>query len=104
MVHEGQILYRQVKGGAISEVKVERVGSKYFYIEGRKFPFDKKTLKYTNKEYLQHNIQLYLSKQVIMSEVSRRNNYFMIKGFDNWNNVSDEDLQYIADVILKYKK
>ena len=49
---------------------VSKVGKKYFYTSnlGDRWPFDKKTLKYSNKSYSQFDIQLYRSKQEILDK------------------------------------
>ena len=66
----GQKIFVEVFGrrcpAEIKECQIEKIGNKYFYLD--KYPdkgFDKQTLKYTNKEYTQHNLQGYLTTQEI---------------------------------------
>lgn len=73
-IHVGQVLYyEKVQRNVdtqIYELTVSKVGEKYFYTSqlGDRWPFDKKTLKYTNKSYSQFDIQLYRSKQEILDK------------------------------------
>ena len=60
----GQVLFREKFNrnapSEIVEVTVGKVGKKYFYLTGReeRYPIDKETLKYTDKNYIQSNFQL----------------------------------------------
>ena len=71
-VFVGQVLYREKstrnEPSEIVEVTVGKVGKKYFYLTGweEKYPVDKETLEYTDKNYSQHNFQLYRDKQEIL--------------------------------------
>ena len=71
-VFVGQVLYREKstrnKPSEIVEVTVGKVGKKYFYLTGweERYPVDKETLEYTDKNYSQSNFQLYRDKQEIL--------------------------------------
>ena len=71
-VFVGQVLYREKstrnEPSEIVEVTVGKVGKKYFYLTGleERYPVDKETLKYTDKNYSQSNFQLYRDKQEIL--------------------------------------
>ena len=71
-VFVGQVLYREKfnrnEPSEIVEVTVGKVGKKYFYLTGReeRYPVDKETLQYTDKNYSQSNFQLYRDKQEIL--------------------------------------
>ena len=71
-VFVGQVLYREKstrnEPSEIDEVTVGKVGKKYFYLTGweEKYPVDKETLEYTDKNYSQRNFQLYRDKQEIL--------------------------------------
>jgi len=73
-IHVGKVLYyEKVQRNVdtqIYELTVSKVGKKYFYTSnlGDRWPFDKKTLKYSNKSYSQFDIQLYRSKQEILDK------------------------------------
>jgi hypothetical protein len=71
-VFVGQVLYREKSNrnapSEIVEVTVGKVGKKYFYLSGweERYPIDKETLQYTDKNYSQSNFQLYRDKQEIL--------------------------------------
>ena len=71
-VFVGQVLYRKKstrnEPSEIVEVTVGKVGKKYFYLTGleERYPVDKETLKYTDKNYSQSNFKLYRDKQEIL--------------------------------------
>jgi hypothetical protein len=71
-VFVGQVLYREKFNrnapSEIIEVTVGKVGKKYFYLTGweQRYPIDKETLQYTDKNYNQSNFQLYRDKQEIL--------------------------------------
>jgi len=64
-VFVGQVLYREKSyrdaPSDIVEVTVGKVGKKYFYLTGweERYPVDKETLQYIDKNYSQSNFQLY---------------------------------------------
>jgi len=67
-IKPGQVLYTY----SLEPVTVEKVGRKYFYVEGgwqyKGRGFEIETLKYTNQMYSQDNIQLYLTQQEILCQ------------------------------------
>ena len=71
-VFVGQVLYREKSRRnepyEIVEVTVGKVGKKYFYLTEweERYPVDKETLQYTDKNYSQSNFQLYRDKQEIL--------------------------------------
>jgi hypothetical protein len=71
-VFVGQVLYREKSrrnaSSEIVEVTVGKIGRKYFYLTGweERYPVDKETLQYTDKDYSQSNFQLYRNKQEIL--------------------------------------
>jgi hypothetical protein len=109
-IEVGQILYREVfkrnQPTEIEDVTVERIGKKYFYLEGNwseKYPFDKETLQYSDKVYSQSNIQLYRTKQEILD---RREFYelqiILRKHFDwsvNSNKNTLDQLRQVAEIL-----
>lgn len=99
----GQILYRW-QYGKIQEYEVERVGRKYFYCKNEeRYPIEKETLEYKNKEYSNANFQLYLTKQEIldfqerMDLIDKIQIYF--RRWDWYNNLPLEHLRHIKTVI-----
>ena len=104
----GDTLYREKGGGNIPlkmvEYKVEKIGIKYLYLEDLdRYPINKDTLKYENKEYSHSNFQLYRTAQEILALRERR---YFIAGIGeffrmyNWsNNLTMEQLIKINDII-----
>ena len=72
-IEVGQTLYK-VDKNTINEVVVEKVGTKYFYLAGYlgRYPINKDTIEYMDKEYTQDNFRLYRSKQEISDLVEIR--------------------------------
>lgn len=75
-VEIGTILFREYEHRGfptqIKEYTVSKIGNKYFYVkENSAWKFDIKTLKYSNKEYSQHNVQLYWTKEEILDRQER---------------------------------
>lgn len=67
----GMVLYKEMtyrnQPREIKEYTVSRIGNKYFYVaEDDRYFFDKKTLKYVDKNYTQNNCTLFLNKQEIL--------------------------------------
>lgn len=65
----GQTLYQEVTARhqrpTLKERVVTKIGRQYFYVDNWDTKFSKETLRYESKEYSQHNIQLYLTKEEI---------------------------------------
>ncbi len=87
----GQVLYREAfrrnEPSEIVEVTVGNVGRKYFYLTGleARYPIDKETLKYTDKNYSQYNFQLYRDKQEILDRKEKLNLLDALqKHFNGW--------------------
>ena len=76
-VFVGQVLYlekqRRNEPSEIEEVTVGKIGKKYFYLTRweKRYPVDKETLQYTDKNYSQDNFQLYRDKQEILDRKER---------------------------------
>ena len=76
-VFVGQVLYREKQRrnepSEIEEVTVGKIGKKYFYLTiwEERYPVDKETLQYTDKNYSQNNFQLYRDKQEILDRKER---------------------------------
>lgn len=62
----GQIVYSE-KGQEVLEWEVTKIGRKYFYVKNswweKKVDFEE--LRYEDKDYTQHNIQFYLTREEI---------------------------------------
>ena len=84
----------------IKECQIEKIGNKYFYLD--KFPdkgFDKQTLKYTNKDYTQHNLQGYLTTQEITDRHEKaRLREALRKHFDTWGDSKNNTLEELKQV------
>ncbi len=71
-IYVGQVLYREsLRRGElhkIVKVTVSKVGKKYFYLTGseERYPIDKETLRYIDKNYNHYNFQLYRDKQEML--------------------------------------
>jgi hypothetical protein len=67
----GQVLYREKlirnNPSEVIEVTVGKVGRKYFYLTGweQRYPINKETLRYEDKNYSQSSFRLYRDKQEI---------------------------------------
>jgi hypothetical protein len=87
---EGQVLYREImnrhRPTEIKEYVVGRVARKYFYLIGMdKYPIEKDTLQYVNKEYSQLSFNLYRSKQEIYDRISRARVLDAIRRHFDWS-------------------
>lgn len=97
-------VFRHRGPAEIKECQIEKIGNRYFYMD--KYPdkgFDKQTLKYTNKEYTQHNLQGYLTTQEITDRNEKaRLREVLRKHFDTWGNSKNntlEELKQIAEIL-----
>ena len=90
-VFVGQVLFREkINRNApseIVEVTVGKVGEKYFYLTGweERYPIDKETLKYTDKNYSQSNFQLYRDRQEILDRREKSKLYDLLQKHFNWS-------------------
>lgn len=68
----GQVLYKW----NLQKMIVTRIGKKYFYVKdsySKEYPIEKNSLTYLSKDYPQHNFQLYISEQEILSKKEHTN-------------------------------
>lgn len=108
-VFVGQILYLERSNrnapSEIEEVTVQRIGKKYFYLNGweERYPIGKENLLYESKEYSQHNFQLYRTKQEILDRKERANLISKLKAHFDWHGNSSkntlEQLRSAVDVL-----
>ena len=105
-VFVGQVLFREkINRNApseIVEVTVGKVGEKYFYLTGweERYPIDKETLKYTDKNYSQSNFQLYRDKQHILDRREKSKLYDLLQKHFNWSgNGSKNSLEQLRKVV-----
>lgn len=86
-ITEGLTLYEQTKdfrgASSIKEHLVEQVGRVYFYtnLGGRRTPFHKQTLLFTDKEASQNNRQLYASAQEIKDLLEAERLHYTLQAF-----------------------
>ena len=104
-VFVGQVLYREKSNrnapSEIVEVTVGKVGKKYFYLTGweERYPIDKETLKYTDKNYNQRNFQLYKDKQEILDRREKSKLFDVLQKHFNWSgNGSRNTLEQLREV------
>ena len=102
----GQVLFREKFNrnapSEIVEVTVGKVGKKYFYLTGweERYPIDKETLKYTDKNYIQSNFQLYRDKQEILDRREKSKLYDLLQKHFNWSgNGSKNSLEQLRKVV-----
>ena len=105
-VFVGQVLFREKfnrnSHSEIVEVTVGKVGKKYFYITGfgERYPIDKETLKYTDKNYTQRNFQLYRDKQEILDRREKSKLYDLLQKHFNWSgNGSKNTLEQLRKAV-----
>ena len=105
-VFVGQVLFREkINRNApseIVEVTVGKVGKKYFYLTGweERYPIDKETLKYTDKNYSQSNFQLYRDKQDILDRREKSKLYDLLQKHFNWSgNGSKNTLEQLRKAV-----
>lgn len=99
-IFAGQILYLETKTGA-EEVKVAKVGKKYFYLEGpnSRLPVDKQTLQHTDRDYSQRNFQLYFSEKDVLERKEKETIYRkLMKHFDWSGNIANHTLEQLCSV------
>ena len=102
----GQVLFREKFNrnapSEIVEVTVGKVGKKYFYLTGweERYPIDKETLKYTDKNYIQSNFQLYRDKQEILDIREKSKLYDLLQKHFNWSgNGSKNTLEQLRKAV-----
>ena len=105
-VFVGQVLFREKFNrnapSEIVEVTVCKVGKKYFYLTGleERYPIDKETLKYTDKNYSQSNFQLYRDKQEIFDRREKSKLYDLLQKHFNWSgNGSNNTLEQLRKAV-----
>ena len=105
-VFVGQVLFREkINRNApseIVEVTVGKVGEKYFYLTGweERYPIDKETLKYTDKNYSQSNFQLYRDRQEILDRREKSKLYDLLQKHFNWSgNGSKNTLEQLRKAV-----
>jgi len=102
----GQILYREIgrrnQPYEIKEVKVEKIGKKYFYLEGfdSRYPIDKLTLEYKDKVY-SGGFQLYRDKQDILDKNEKQKLLSKLQQYFSWTNslASKSTLDQLRQVV-----
>jgi len=83
----GDTLYREMfnrqgPNGEINECRVNKIGNKYLYTDnGGRYPINKTTLKYEDKEYSQRNFQLYRTKEEIKLKQKYNKLYSTIQNY-----------------------
>lgn len=104
-VFVGQVLYREKSNRnappEIVEVTIGKIGKKYFYLTGleERYPVDKGTLKYTDKNYSQSNFQLYRDKQEILDRREKSKLLNILQKYFHWSgNASRNTLQELRQV------
>ena len=102
----GQVLYREKstrnEPSEIVEETVGKVGKKYFYLTGweERYPVDKETLEYTDKNYSQSNFQLYRDKQEILDRKEKeRLTYVLYKHFHRSGNKHKNTLEQLKKAV-----
>lgn len=105
-VYVGQVLFREKFNrnapSEIAEVTVGKVGKKYFYLTGweGRYPIDKETLKYTDKNYNQSDFQLYRDKQEILDRREKSKLYDLLQKHFNWSgNRSKNTLEQLRKAV-----
>ena len=106
-VFVGQVLFREKFNrrnapSEIVEVTVGKVGKKYFYLTGweERYPIDKETLKYIDKNYSQRNFQLYRDKQEILDRREKSKLYDLLQKHFNWSgNGSKNTLEQLRKAV-----
>lgn len=89
----------------IKEVKVCKVGKKYFYLEGHleRYPVRKEDLMHVNKNYSQSNFKLYRTIEEIEQKDLRRDLWFSIRqkigSSYNSEQFTLEEIQQIANIL-----
>ena len=108
-VFVGQTLYRETYNrdapGEIKEFVVSKIGKKYFYLIGweNRYPINKESLRYEDKNYTQRSFQLYRNKQEILDRRERADLLNRLKKHFDWSGNSNkntlEQLRIAADVL-----
>ena len=81
---------------------VGKVDEKYFYLTGweERYPIDKETLKYTDKNYSQSNFQLYRDRQEILDRREKSKLYDLLQKHFNWSgNGSKNTLEQLRKAV-----
>ncbi len=90
----------------ITEYIVSKIGKKYFFVEdNERLKFDIETLKHTDKNYSQYNVQLYLTEQEIKdkNEMNVLRNKFILASRRKPEDFSLDQLRRIIDIIDENK-
>jgi hypothetical protein len=105
-VFVGQVLYREKsrrnEPSEIVEVTVGKVGKKYFYLTGweERYPINKETLKYEDKNYSQSNFQLHRDKQEILDRKEKSSLLDKLQKHFNWSgNGSRNTLEQLRQAV-----
>ena len=105
-VFVGQVLYRELSHRnaptEIKEVVVSKIGKKYLYLTGweERYPVNKDTLKYEDKNYSQSNFQLYRDKQEILDRKEKHNLLDKLQKHFNWSgNGSRNTLEQLRQAV-----
>ena len=108
-VFVGQVLYREKSNRneplEIVEVTVGKVGKKYFYLTGweERYPIDKESLKYTDKNYSQSNFQLHRDKKDILDRREKSKLLDVLQKHFNWSCHGSrntlEQLRQVANIL-----
>ena len=101
----GQKLYID-KGKRIEEVTISSIRRKYLYLDGYydRYPIDKQTLTYKNKNYTNDSFTLVKDKQEILDKNEKSNLLRLLRVCFDWNGIAkDLSLEYLRKIaeILK---
>jgi len=106
----GQVLYKEVMRKnvqqGIVEVTVKKVGRRYFYVCGEKFPIDKETLEYTDKKYVNGGFKLYRYKQEINDRYEKaklfnalREHFTFVNFYHHNDKYTLEQLRQVCEIL-----
>lgn len=92
-IREGQVLYKETYGRYITTrietVTVSKIGRKYFYLlEDDSHPINKETLKYEDKNYSQHDFQLYRTEKEILDRREKSELFESLRKAFDWSSKS----------------
>jgi hypothetical protein len=100
----GQILYID-RGAKIEEVTISSIRRKYLYLDGYydRYPIDKQTLTYKNKNYTNDSFILVKDKQEILDKNEKSNLLSLLRVCFDWSgkakDLSLQDLRKIAEIL-----
>ena len=104
-LYVGQKIYINNKDKSITEATIEKIGKKYFYLEGRysRHPIDKKTLEYEDKMYCQNSFRVYLNTQDILDKHEKQILWDKLRKCFECNGIAKaldlEKLRKIAEIL-----